>query len=286
MKLETQHFFDPRTSTLSYVVFDRGSKTGVVIDPVLDFDPRSASTSEKTVTPICAFIDSLGLAIPYALDTHVHADHVTALSCFKRRYQAKTVIGREITTVQRTFSELYNLGAEFVPDGSQFDLLIGDGEELDAGAFAIKACHSPGHTPACSAWQIGELLFVGDVLFMPDFGTARCDFPGGSASALYDSVQRLYELPGETAVYTCHDYQPGGRELRFCSTIEEQRSGNKQLTQKTAKEQFVAFRQERDAALELPALMLVVLQVNVRAGELPPAEANGTSYLKIPLNAF
>ena len=286
MKLETQHFFDPRTSTLSYVVFDRAGKTGVVIDPVLDFDPKSARTSEVTVAPICRFIEEHDLAIPYALDTHAHADHMTALPCFKQRYQAKTVIGRAITTVQRTFGQLYNLGADFVSDGSQFDLLLGDGEELDAGAFSVKALHSPGHTPACSAWQIGDKLFVGDVLFMPDFGTARCDFPGGSASTLYDSVQRLYKLPGETEVFTCHDYQPGGRELRFRSTIEEQRSSNKQLTLQTTREEFIAFREERDAALELPGLMLAVLQVNARAGELPPAEANGTSYLKIPLNKF
>jgi glyoxylase-like metal-dependent hydrolase (beta-lactamase superfamily II) len=286
MDLETQHFFDPRTSTLSYVVFDRASKTGVVIDPVLDFDPKSGRTSEVTVESVFRLIEELELAIPYVLDTHAHADHMSALPSFKRRYQARTVIGRAITTVQRTFGQLYNLGADFVADGSQFDLLLGDGEELDLGTFAIKAHHAPGHTPACSAWEIGDKLFVGDVLFMPDFGTARCDFPGGSSSALYDSVQRLYELPGETEVYTCHDYQPGGRELRFCSTIEEQRSGNKQLTLKTTREQFIAYREERDAALELPGLMLAALQVNIRAGELPPAEANGTSYLKIPLNAF
>jgi glyoxylase-like metal-dependent hydrolase (beta-lactamase superfamily II) len=265
---------------------DRASKTGVVIDPVLDFDPKNARTSEVTLEQVCRFIEEQGLSIPYALDTHAHADHMTALPCFKQRYRSKTVIGREITKVQRTFGQLYNLGPDFVPDGSQFDLLLGDGEELDVGAFSVKAHHAPGHTPACSAWQIDDKLFVGDVLFMPDFGTARCDFPGGSASALYDSVQRLYKLPGATEVYTCHDYQPGGRELRFCSSIEEQRTQNKQLTLTTTQEQFITFREERDAALELPNLMLAVLQVNARAGELPPAEANGSSYLKIPLNAF
>jgi glyoxylase-like metal-dependent hydrolase (beta-lactamase superfamily II) len=285
MALETQHFFDQRTSTLTYVVFDRAARTGVVVDPVLDFDPKSARTSEATtLEPVCRFIQEHELAIPFALDTHAHADHMTALPCFKERYRSKTVIGREIVKVQQMFSQFYNL--EFATDGSQFDVLLGDGEEIDVGSFSVKALHSPGHTPACSAWQIGQMLFVGDVLFMPDHGTARCDFPAGSASDLYDSVQRLYKLPGETEVYTCHDYQPGGRELRFRSTIEEQRTTNKQLTLETTREEFVRFREERDATLDLPTLMLAVLQVNVRAGELPPAESNGKRYLKIPLNEF
>jgi glyoxylase-like metal-dependent hydrolase (beta-lactamase superfamily II) len=286
MALETQHFFDPRTSTLTYVVFDRQARTGVVVDPVLDFDPKSGRTSEATVEPVFRFIEEHELAIPFALDTHAHADHMTALPCFKARYRSRTVIGREIVKVQQLFGELYNLGAGFATDGSQFDVLLGDDEAIDVGPFGVKAHHSPGHTPACSVWHIGQMVFVGDVLFMPDFGTARCDFPGGSAEQLYDSVRRLYQLPGETEVYTCHDYQPGGRELRFRSTIEEQRTKNVQLTQETPREQFVKFREERDAKLELPALMLAVLQVNIRAGELPPAESNGKSYLKIPINAF
>ena len=286
-QLKTQHFFDPRTSTLSYVVFDEASKVGVVIDPVLDFEPKSARTDETTtVEPMCRFIDEHQLKIRYTLDTHVHADHMTALPCFKERYGAQTVIGREIVKVQQAFHQLYNLGDGFVPDGSQFDVLLGDGEALDAGPFAVKALHSPGHTPACSVWQIGQQVFVGDVIFMPDFGTARCDFPGGSAGQLYDSIQRLYQLPGEFAIYTCHDYQPGGRELRWRSTIEAQRTANVQLTRDTPREQFVAFREARDAKLELPNLMLAVLQVNMRAGALPLAEDNGTSYLKIPLNTL
>lgn len=286
MGLETQHFFDPRTSTLTYVVFDRDSKTGVVVDPVLDFEPKSARTSEATVEPVYRFVDEQGLSIPYVLDTHVHADHMSAIARVKQRYGARSVIGSKITVVQRTFAQLYNLGPDFVPDGSQFDTLLGDGEQLDVGPFSITARHSPGHTPACSVWQVDGKVFVGDVLFMPDFGTARCDFPGGSASDLYDSVQRLYELPGETQVYTGHDYQPGGRELRCRSTIEEERTHNKQLTRETTREQFLAYREQRDATLELPNLMLAVLQVNIRAGALPPAEANETRYLKIPLNAF
>lgn len=286
MPIEIQHFFDPRTSTLSYIVFDPAQKVGVAIDPMLDFDLQSARTSDKTLEPLCRFIDERDLAIPYALDTHAHADHMTALPCLKEKYGSKTVIGSEIVRVQKMFSELYNLGPQLATDGSQFDVLLADGEELDAGPFSVKAYHSPGHTPACSVWSIADSVFVGDVLFMPDYGTARCDFPGGSASDLYDSVMRLYELPGETKVYTCHDYQPGGRELRFCSTIEEQRTGNKQLTRETTREAFIAFRGKRDAGLDLPSLMLAVLQVNIRAGALPPAESNGTSYLKIPINAF
>ena len=287
MAPEVQHYFDPRTSTLSYVVFDRQSKIGVVIDPVLDFEPQNAQTSDATIEPLIRFIEEQGLSIPYVLDTHVHADHFSAMALIKERYGCKTVIGRHIATVQKTFCELYGLSPdELEPDGSQFDVLLGDEETLDVGPFTIQALHSPGHTPACSAWRIESLLFVGDVLFMPDFGTARCDFPGGSASDLYDSIQRLYQLPGETEVFTCHDYQPGGRELRFRSTIEEQRTQNKQLTADTAREAYVAFREERDANLKLPALMLPALQVNIRAGALPPPEANGTSYLKIPLNAF
>lgn len=286
MTVEVQHFFDPRTSTLTYVVFDASSKAGVVVDPVLDFEPASARTSEATLEPVERFIEERQLRIPYILDTHVHADHLTAMALLRERYQAQTVIGREVTRVQEVFAGLYDLGNDLATDGSQFDLLVGDGEELDVGSFAVKAHHAPGHTPACSAWHIADKLFVGDVLFMPDFGTARCDFPGGSAATLYDSVRRLYELPGQTEVYTCHDYQPGGRELRFRSTIEEQRTENKQLTGTTTRDEFIKFREERDAGLGLPNLMLAVLQVNIRAGVLPPAAPNGTSYLKIPLNKF
>jgi glyoxylase-like metal-dependent hydrolase (beta-lactamase superfamily II) len=266
------------------VVHDEASKVGVAIDPVLDYDPKSGRTSESTLEPVCRYIEEQGLKIPYVLDTHAHADHMTALPCFKERYGAKSIIGSQIVKVQQMFGELYNLGPDFATDGSQYDVLLGDDEELDVGPFSIKAHHSPGHTPACSVWHIADKIFVGDVLFMPDHGTARCDFPGGSASDLYDSVRRLYELPGETEVFTCHDYQPGGRELRFRSTIEEQRTQNKQLTLQTTREQFIQFREERDATLDLPTLMVAVLQVNIRAGQFPPPEANGTSYLKIPLN--
>ena len=286
MATEVQHFFDPRTSTLTYVVFDRQARTAVVIDPVLDFDPRRTATSDATLEPVFQFIRQLDLAVPFALDTHAHADHMTGLNRMKETFGSKTVIGSEIVKVQKLFRDVYNLGQDFPVDGSQFDVLLSHGDEVDAGPFTIKAHHCPGHTPACSVWQIENMIFVGDVLFMPDHGTARCDFPGGSASDLYRSIRRLYELPGETEVYTGHDYQPGGRELAFRSTVEAQRSGNKQLTLETTVEQFLAFRRERDATLALPNLMLAVLPVNIRAGRMPEPESNGTRYLKLPLNVF
>ncbi len=286
MALRTQHFFDKRTSTLSYVVHDEQAKVGVVIDPVLDYDPPSGSTSEATLEPVFRYVDEQGLKIPYVLDTHAHADHMTGMHRVKERYGARSVIGDQIVKVQAMFAALYDLGPEVATDGSQFDVLVGDEQVLDVGPFSVKAHHAPGHTPACAVWHIGQMIFVGDVLFMPDFGTARCDFPGGSASDLYDSIRRLYALPGETEVYTCHDYQPGGRELRFCSTIEEQRTTNQQLTLDTSREQYIAWRTERDAQLSLPNLMLAALQVNIRAGQLPPPADNGTAYLKIPLNRF
>lgn len=284
--MKVQDFFDKRTSTLTYVVYDEAEKVGVAIDPVLDFDQNNGRTFDESMQRVCGFIEERGLRILFALDTHAHADHMTALPCFKERFDAKTVIGAEIVKVQSLFASLYNLDASTATDGSQFDRLLADGEELDVGAFSIKAYHTPGHTPACSTYHIGDKLFVGDVLFMPDFGTARCDFPGGSAAQLYDSVQRLYQLPDETEVYTCHDYQPGGREVRFRSTVGEQKRHNVQLKAETKKDEFIAFREGRDANRDLPALMLAVLQVNMRAGGLPPPEGNGTSYLKIPLNKF
>jgi glyoxylase-like metal-dependent hydrolase (beta-lactamase superfamily II) len=205
---------------------------------------------------------------------------------FKERYGAKTAIGKYIIGVQALFGEAFNLGAGFPVDGSQFDVLMEDGDTLDAGPIRIEAIHTPGHTPACLTYHIDDALFVGDAIFMPDFGTARCDFPGGSGETLYDSIRKLYALPDETRVFTCHDYMPGGRELRYESTVGEQKRSNIQLNEKTTKEEYVAFRTERDAGLSLPKLILPSLQVNVRAGRLPEPEENGTAYLKIPLNRF
>lgn len=281
--MEIQHFFDPATSTLTYVVHD--TKTGVVIDPVLDYDPKSGRTSFKSAEAVAKYIADKNLKIPYAIDTHAHADHMTAMPFFKKRFGARTVTGSRVGEVQRIFREIYNLGSEFPVDGRQFDLLLDEGQELEVGSFRVHAVHTPGHTPAHMSWQIEDALFVGDTLFMPDHGTARCDFPGGSAEELFDSIQRIYALPPSTRLFVCHDYQPGGRQVCFITTVAEQKRCNIQLNERTTKPDYVAFRKERDAQLDMPTLILPSIQINIRAGEFPKPEANGTAYLKIPLNA-
>jgi glyoxylase-like metal-dependent hydrolase (beta-lactamase superfamily II) len=282
--MEIQHFFDPATSTLTYVVHD--AATGVVIDPVLDYDPKSARTSTRSAETVARYIDERGLSIPYVIDTHAHADHLSAIPYFKKRYGARTVTGSRMGLVQQAFRDIYNLGAGFPVDGRQFNLLLEEGQELDVGTFRVRAMHTPGHTPAHMSWQVGDALFVGDTLFMPDYGTARCDFPGGSAEQLFDSIQRIYSLPENTRLFMCHDYQPGGRELRFVTTVAEQKRANIQLREGTAKQEYLRARKERDEQLDMPALILPAVQVNIRAGEFPEPEANGTAYLKIPLNRF
>jgi glyoxylase-like metal-dependent hydrolase (beta-lactamase superfamily II) len=282
--MEIQHFFDPATSTLTYVVHD--AATGVVIDPVLDYDPKSARTSLESAGTVAKYIDERHLAIPYVIDTHAHADHMTAMPFFKKRYGARTVTGSRIGEVQRTFRDIYNLGADFPVDGRQFDLLLDEGQELKIETFRVRAMHTPGHTPAHMSWQIDDAVFVGDTLFMPDYGTARCDFPGGSAEQLFDSSQRIYALPASTRLFMCHDYQPGGRELRFVTTVAEQKRENIQLREGTTKQEYVNLRKTRDAQLDMPALILPAIQINIRAGEFPDPETNGNRYLKIPLNVF
>ena len=279
-----QHFFDPATSTLTYVVHD--ARTTVVIDPVLDYEPKSARTSTKSAAAVARYIDEMRLAVAYVIDTHAHADHLTAMPYFKKRYGARTVTGSRVGEVQRAFCDIYNLGADFPVDGRQFDLLLDEGKELEVGAFRVRAMHTPGHTPAHMSWQIEDALFVGDTIFMPDYGTARCDFPGGSAEQLFDSIQRIYALPASTRLFMCHDYQPGGRELGFVTTVAEQKRSNIQLRQETTKQEYVTLRKARDAQLDMPALILPAIQINIRAGEFPKPEANGTAYLKIPLNLF
>ena len=283
-RVEIQHFFDRATSTLTYVVHD--TRAGVVIDPVLDYDPKSARTSFRSAEAVAQYIAERNLAIPYVIDTHAHADHLTAMPFFKTRFGARTVTGSQVGEVQKIFRGIYNLGSGFPVDGRQFDLLLDEGQELQVSSFRVRSMHTPGHTPAHMCWQIEDALFVGDTLFMPDYGTARCDFPGGSAEQLFDSIQRIYALPRSTRLFMCHDYQPGGREMRFATTVAEQKRSNVQLSERTTKQEYLTFRKNRDAQLEMPTLILPAVQINIRAGEFPEPEANGTAYLKIPLNVF
>jgi glyoxylase-like metal-dependent hydrolase (beta-lactamase superfamily II) len=279
-------FFDASTSTLTYLVYDDGSRVGVVIDSVADFDARRARLSDTSSERIAKLIERRSIDVQYVLDTHVHADHVTGMPFFEDRYGARSVIGAKVAEVQRTFRDLFGLGSEFPTDGRQFDVLLDDGETLQVGPFAIEAMHTPGHTPACLSYRIRDAVFVGDTLFPPDYGVARCDFPGGSAEALFESIQRLYALPGLTRVFTGHDYRPGGRAISAESTIAEQRAKNVQLRADTRRAPFLSFRRERDATLAMPSLMLAAVQMNIRAGRPPDPDPDGVSYLRIPLNRF
>jgi glyoxylase-like metal-dependent hydrolase (beta-lactamase superfamily II) len=280
--MQIQHFFEEQTSSLSYVVHAGGD--AVVIDPVRDYDPKNARTGWASAEQIAAYIDAQGLRVHYVIDTHAHADHLSAMPFFKERYGARTVTGARMGEIQRVFRDIYNLGPDFPVDASQFDVLVDEGDRLAFGALTVEAMHTPGHTPAHMSWKIGDALFVGDTLFMPDYGSARCDFPGGSAEQLYDSIQRIYAMPEDTRLFMCHDYRPGGRPLAFETTVGEQKRSNVQINARTTKAEYVAFRKEKDASLPAPVLILPSLQVNIRAGELPPPEDNGVSYLKIPLN--
>ena len=282
--MQIEAFFDERTWTLTYLVHRGGD--GVVIDPVLDFAPGSGRTWTESAERVAARIDALGLRVSFVLETHTHADHLSAMPFFRERYGAVSATGSLITGIQAFFADLFGLGEDFPTDGSQFDILLDDEQVLDAGSFGIRALHTPGHTPACLSYLIEDALFSGDTLFQPDYGTARCDFPNGSPGDLYDSIQRLFQLPDPTRVFTGHDYQPGGRAVQYESTIAEQCEHNVQLSARTTREEFIAFRRRRDAGLSMPALILPSIQVNIRAGELPPPEPNGRSYLRIPLNVF
>jgi glyoxylase-like metal-dependent hydrolase (beta-lactamase superfamily II) len=282
--MEIQHFFEPQTSTLSYVVHD--GRTAVVIDPVRDYDPKSGRTSWASSEQVAAYLDRERLEVPYVIDTHAHADHLTGIPFFKERYGARSVTGIGIGEIQRHFRGVFDLGADFPVDGRQFDVLIDEGQRLGFGSLELEALHTPGHTPAHMSWRIGDAVFLGDTLFMPDYGSARCDFPGGSAAILYDSIQRIYALPDDTRLFVCHDYRPGGRPLAFETTVREQKLHNIQIDARTTRDAYVAFRNARDASLEAPVLILPSIQVNVRAGELPPPRANGIAYLEIPLNVL
>jgi len=277
-------FFDESTYTASYVVADPETRIAAVIDPVLDYDAAAGRTSTCSADRIVRFLGSHSLTLEWILETHVHADHLSAALYLKNTLGGRIGIGRHVTEVQETFREIFNT-PELPADGRQFDKLFDDNEELAIGSVAVRVWHTPGHTPACVSYLIADTAFVGDTLFMPDFGTARTDFPGGSARILYASILRLLSLPGDTRLFLCHDYKAPGRD-EFCwqTTVAEQRAANVHVHDGIDEDSFVAFREGRDATLGMPALLLPSLQVNMRGGELPDAEDNGVSYFKIPVN--
>jgi glyoxylase-like metal-dependent hydrolase (beta-lactamase superfamily II) len=284
--LHIEPFYDSRTSTLTYVVFDTASRDAVVLDPVLDYDPDNGTTWTESYDRIASYLAREQLNLHYVLETHAHADHLSSSQLFRRHYDAKVVIGERIGEVQATFKPIFDLPAAFATDGSQFDRLVRDGETVRAGTLAFEVIATPGHTPACVTYKIEDAVFTGDALFTEDYGTGRCDFPRGSAAALYDSVQRLYALPDATRVFVGHDYQPGGRPLRWQTTIGASKRSNPQLSATTTKDAFVTLRNARDATLAAPKLLLPSVQVNVAAGHLPAPHANGKRYLVIPLNVL
>ena len=278
-------FFDEPTFTATHVVHDPATRRAAIIDSVLDFDQPSGRTKTASAEAVVAYVKAEGLVVDWILETHAHADHLSAAPFLQAQLGGKIVIGAAITTVQQTFAKVFNEPASFAVDGSQFDQLMADGAPFMLGAIPAMALHVPGHTPACLAYIIGDAVFVGDTLFMPDYGTARCDFPGGDARTLYRSIRRLMELPDETKVFLCHDYLgPDRQDYVWETTIAAQRDGNIQVRQGISEDAFVTMREARDATLAMPRLILPSVQVNIRAGHLPEPEANGVSYLKLPLN--
>lgn len=283
MKIE--HFYDPATFTLTYVVYDPNSRDAVVIDPVLDYDPLSSTTSTASVEAVESFLKKESLTLHYVLETHAHADHLTGSQYLKRRFDAKVGIGARITEVQRVFKDVFDLGATFAVDGSQFDRLFEGGETVRAGTLEIQVIATPGHTPACLTYKVDDAIFTGDALLIEDYGTGRCDFPRGSADALYASVhERLYALPDSTRVFVGHDYRPNDRPLRFETTIGKSKESNIQLRANTKRDEFVTMRNGRDAKLASPRLLYPSVQVNVNAGRLPKPHDDGRRYLTIPLD--
>jgi glyoxylase-like metal-dependent hydrolase (beta-lactamase superfamily II) len=282
--MQIKTWFDKDTSTLTYCVYDDSTKDAVVIDSVWDYDQATGGLRLNSVNEVSDFIRSHQLKLHYILETHAHADHITGAQPLKKFFPAaKVAMGARIVEVQKTFHTVFNMGDHFAVDGRQFDVLLVDGSETKAGSLTFKTIFTPGHTPACASYLIRDALFSGDALFMPDSGTGRCDFPAGSAEQLFDSIQKLYQLPDSTRVFTGHDYQPNGRPLRFEATIGEEKKSNIQLKDVTSKDDFVAFRTARDKTLSAPRLLLPSIQVNIDAGHLPAPESNGKSYLKVPL---
>ena len=282
---EIREFFDEETNTYSYIVTDPTSKQCAVIDSVLNYDPSSSSTSYNSADEIIAYIQKNELKVEWILETHVHADHLSAAPYLKQKVGGKLAIGKHITTVQKTFARLFNFGSEFAVDGSQFDILFDDQDDFLIGSLKARVIHTPGHTPACVSYLVEDCVFVGDTLFMPDYGTARCDFPGGDASTLFKSINKLFALPDNTRVFMCHDYRaPGRDEYQYQTTIGQERKNNIHVKEGVSESEFIDMRKTRDTTLDMPKLILPSVQVNMRAGELPQAEDNGTRYLKIPLN--
>ena len=280
-----QGFFDEATFTASYVVSDPAAKRGAIIDSVLDFDQPSGRTSTRSADEIVDYVRQHGLTVDWILETHAHADHLSAGPYLQEKLGGKIAIGHEILTVQQVFGTIFNEGTEFARDGSQFDRLFTDGDSFSVGEIPVMVLHVPGHTPADLAYVIGDAVLVGDTMFMPDYGTARTDFPGGCARQLYHSIRRLMQLPGETRVFLCHDYKaPNRDQFVWETTIEAERVGNVHVHKDVTEDEFVSMRTQRDATLDMPRLILPSIQINMRAGHLPEPEENGTRYLKLPLN--
>ena len=285
-KPQVHGIFDPATWTVTYIVHSGLGSAAAIIDSVLDYDPKSGRTRTASADKVVSYVTAQDLKVQWILETHAHADHLSAAPYLKQKLGGKVAIGDQIIKVQKVFKDIFNLEPEFRLDGSQFDALLKDDEEFYAGELTVRVIAVPGHTPACVAYQVGDAVFVGDTLFMPDVGTARCDFPGGDARTLYYSVRKLLSLPSETRLFVCHDYPPNNRPVAFETTVAEQRAKNIHMHDGISEAQFIDMRTKRDATLEMPVLILPAVQINIRAGELPPKEANGIAYAKIPLNAL
>ena len=284
--LHIEAFFDPDTSTISYLLLDGATLRCALVDTVLDYDPKAGRTSTVLADRMIARVLALGATLDWLLETHVHADHLSAASYIAGQLGGRIGIGAQITQVQEVFGTLFNAEPGFARDGSQFDHLFADGETFSVGGLHVRALHTPGHTPACLTYLVEDAAFVGDTLFMPDYGTARSDFPGGDARTLYRSIRRVLDLPPETRLFMCHDYLPEGRGVRYQSSVAEQRLANIHVHDGISEDAFVTMREARDATLDMPLLILPSVQINMRAGRLPPPEVNGVHYLKIPINAL
>ena len=286
LKPQVHGIFDPATWTVTYVVHNGPGSAAAIIDSVLDYDPKSGRTRTTSADKVIDYVMAQDLKVQWILETHAHADHLSAAPYLKQKLGGKIGIGDQITRVQKVFKDIFNLEPEFRLDGSQFDVLLKNEETFLIGELTARVMAVPGHTPACVAYQVGDAVFVGDTLFMPDVGTARCDFPGGDAKTLYASVRKLMSLPPETRLFMCHDYPPNDRPIAYETTVAEQRAKNIHMHDGISEAQFIEMRTKRDATLEMPVLILPAVQINIRAGELPPREANGIAYAKIPLNAL